>query len=394
MQVLPTFLSTDPDGNDEREFLNEAFPDPSQLLSLIFLKGYQWPFDVSKIFGGSSMLDLLVYQETVLKGRRVFLDFMRNPCGKAIDFDRLSPETHDYLSKAGACFGTPIERLAYMNQPAIDFYRDKGVDLAKEPLEIALCAQHNNGGLSTDEWWQTEVRGLFAVGELCGSHGVTRPGGTALNAGQVGALRAAEAICRQKRHASSENFTDEAVRKALRAQAEAFVAMAEAAAGSIPLEEIQVEATRRMSACGGMIRDPASLESALQETRNTVERYSLLVERPTVSQLPLFYQLRDTLIAQTVYLSAMLDYCRCGGGSRGSALYTDADGSLPADNFPELFRFRLDHAAHSEVVQEVRLKSTAPLTIETNWRAVRPIPKVDYFFETQWRGYRQRCGIS
>ena len=33
----------------------------------IFLKGYQWPFDVNKIFGGSSVIDLLVYQETVFK---------------------------------------------------------------------------------------------------------------------------------------------------------------------------------------------------------------------------------------------------------------------------------------------------------------------------------------
>ena len=73
-----------------------------------------------------------------------------------------------------------------MNQPAIDFYRDKGVDLYTQPLEIALCAQHNNGGLGIDCWWQTNVKGLFAVGEAAASHGVYRPGGTALNAGQVG----------------------------------------------------------------------------------------------------------------------------------------------------------------------------------------------------------------
>lgn len=73
-----------------------------------------------------------------------------------------------------------------MNQSAIDFYRDKGVDLYTQPLEIALCAQHNNGGIGIDCWWQTDVKGLFAVGEAAASHGVYRPGGTALNAGQVG----------------------------------------------------------------------------------------------------------------------------------------------------------------------------------------------------------------
>ena len=62
-----------------------------------------------------------------------------------------------YLEQAGVCFGTPLERLLHMNKPAVDFYLDRGVDLAKQPLEIALCAQHNNGGLAVDCWWQTEV---------------------------------------------------------------------------------------------------------------------------------------------------------------------------------------------------------------------------------------------
>jgi succinate dehydrogenase/fumarate reductase flavoprotein subunit len=43
-------------------------------------------------------------------------------------------------------------------------------------------------------WWQTSVGGLFAVGECAGTHGIARPGGSALNAGQVGSLRAAQYI--------------------------------------------------------------------------------------------------------------------------------------------------------------------------------------------------------
>jgi succinate dehydrogenase / fumarate reductase flavoprotein subunit len=33
------------------------------MLSSIFLKGYQWPFDVRKLSGGSSIIDILVYME-------------------------------------------------------------------------------------------------------------------------------------------------------------------------------------------------------------------------------------------------------------------------------------------------------------------------------------------
>jgi len=62
-------------------------------------------------------------------------------------------------------------------------------------LEIALCAQHNNGGLAASLWWESvNLAHLFPVGEVNGSHGVGRPGGAALNAGQVGGMRAAEFI--------------------------------------------------------------------------------------------------------------------------------------------------------------------------------------------------------
>ena len=72
------------------------------------------------------MIDLLVYQETVLKKRRVFLDYRVNPGNLEKDRDlpyaSMIPEAKEYLSQAGACFGTPIERLKHMNEPAILFH--------------------------------------------------------------------------------------------------------------------------------------------------------------------------------------------------------------------------------------------------------------------------------
>ena len=50
-QVIPRYISTDKNGSDEKEFLNEFFPDMTSLTKAIFLKGYQWPFDPRKIEG-------------------------------------------------------------------------------------------------------------------------------------------------------------------------------------------------------------------------------------------------------------------------------------------------------------------------------------------------------
>ena len=194
-QVIPCYISTEKNGNDKKELLNEYFPDIKKLTTAIFLKGYQWPFDPRKITEyGSSLIDVLVYQETVIRKRRVFLDFSKNPfCeGKNEEyfFNQLENEPREYLDKSDALLGTPLERLKKMNPPAIDLYNSFNVDISKELLEIAVCAQHNNGGLKGNIWWESNIKHLFPVGEVNGTHGVYRPGGTALNAGQVGGIRA------------------------------------------------------------------------------------------------------------------------------------------------------------------------------------------------------------
>jgi succinate dehydrogenase/fumarate reductase flavoprotein subunit len=193
-QVLPRYISVDSDGN-EREFLYEELGADS--LGLIFLKGYQWPFDTRKT-DASSKIDLLVARE-IKRGNRVFLDFKKNPMGLENGFSVLMQEAYAYLERSGVLFGTPIERLEKMNRGAIELYADHGIDLYNEYLEIAVCAQHCNGGVMVDEHWQSGVCGLYAAGEAAGTFGVYRPGGSALNSSQVGGLRAAEHISRQRK---------------------------------------------------------------------------------------------------------------------------------------------------------------------------------------------------
>lgn len=387
MQVLPRFVSTAQDGSDEREFLMDYFSDRAELLSLVFLKGYQWPFDTNKIFGGSSLIDLLVYQETILKGRRVFLDYRENPGGADVPYQALREEAYQYLSSAGACFGTPIQRLAQMNGPAIQFYEEHGVDLYHEMLEIAVCAQHNNGGLATDANWETNVEGLFAVGEVCGSHGVTRPGGTALNAGQVGSYRAADYIAHLKK-GPQEDAGDWA--SVCMEQAKACIELFFQCCGESSLNEIWNQSTTRMSRYGGMIRDEGGLRTALDETDTVLAHFTETVRQPTVTQAALFYHLRDMLLAQKTYLFAMYDYVSENGGSRGSALYSAPDGEKPGEALPDLYRCNLDQGRHGAVIQEIELLDGK---CRAKWRPVREIPSPDYFFETQWKLYRERRNI-
>ena len=385
MQVLPRVFSTAADGSDEREFLMDFFTDAHDMLSKLFLKGYQWPFDVRKVADGSSIIDILVYLETC-KGRKVYLDYRTNPADGEFSYDDLLPEAHEYLTRAGACFGTPIERLAQMNQPAIDFYRDKGVDLYTQPLEIALCAQHNNGGLDIDCWWQTNVKGLFAVGEVAASHGVYRPGGTALNAGQVGSTRAAQYIAARCRGDASAGF--DAAASAALAEMAALADACRADTGNV--RALWQHAAEEMSRCGAAIRDPAQIRAYGKQVEAQLAGFAKTVKAGSRTELAMVYRLRDMLLSQHAYLTAMADYTAHGGKSRGSALYTDLTGGIkPFTQLPDTFTFALDEA-EAPLIQELWFEDG---TCRTRWRAPRPIPEDDDFFENVWRSYRETGNI-
>ena len=100
MQVVPRIYSTNARGGDQREFLSEYFADMATMGTSIFLKGYQWPFDAQRITDQqSSLVDMAVHQETVVRGRRVWMDFLRNPVGadgwETFTLARLGPEALD-----------------------------------------------------------------------------------------------------------------------------------------------------------------------------------------------------------------------------------------------------------------------------------------------------------
>ncbi|HEY5583881.1 MAG TPA: FAD-binding protein [Ruminiclostridium sp.] len=388
MQVLPRFISTAIGGGDEREFLSDFFADKNEMLSKVFLKGYEWPFDVRKVATGSSIIDILVYIECCIKGRKVFLDFRSNPLGGNIDFSMLSVEAKEYLEKAGATFGMPIDRLLHMNAPAVDFYKSKGVDLTKEPLEISLCAQHNNGGLGIDKWWQTNTEGFFAAGEVSASHGVYRPGGSALNAGQVGSSRVAQFIARNRQ---GEPIEIEKFKAAVSDKVTKVIDMCDSVTSNENnVSEIWDNAVKKMSKVGAAIRDYNGIKAAIEELNNQLKNFSDFVKIDNSRDLEKVYRLHDILICQYVYLSAMADYVENGGKSRGSALYSDRNGNRQYEILPEIFSFTLDDDTRSDLVQEVEF---ADGRCSFNWRKVRQIPKEDDFFENIWRNYRENKNI-
>ena len=386
MQVIPRVVSTAADGvSDPQEFLQPWFASPAALGDCTFLKGYQWPFDTRRVAGGSSLIDLLVFRETTVLGRRVFLDYRQNAAGFAIE--RLGEEAGAYLRKCGATGDTPLARLQAMNPAAIQLYRDHGIDLAAAPLEIAVCNQHNNGGLAANAWWESEnLPRLFPVGEVNGSHGIYRPGGAALNSGQVGGLRAAECIARRYREPTLVRRAARAAAQAKLAELAAWLQRGRANAARDWRTE-RHELQHRMSCAAAQLRDAGRVRQALGEAAAQWQRLATDgCGAASAAGLAEALRTRSLCLSQRVYLEAIAFALESGVGSRGSALACAADGRLIHADLPPDWRLQPENQVFRAQVQETCLRSDG--TVRNQWVPCRPIPDPDTWFETVWAAFR------
>jgi len=391
-QAIPRYFSTKLDGSDEKEFLNEYFPTMGKLATAIFLKGYQWPFDVGKIKNyGSSLIDILVYQENILKGRRVSLDFRKNPTAnhklEEFNLNNLDAEAHTYLKKGEALLDTPFARLKQMNSLAVNLYRQHGINLGKEPLEIAVCAQHNNGGLVGNIWWESNIKHLFPIGEVNGSHGVHRPGGSALNSGQVGSLRAAEFISQKYSdfNLNKKDFLDQ-TKLQIASKLELFQKVLQRVhKPGQDISSFRREFQERMTKYAAHIRNLQDIKNSLKEAQ---AQYNCLnlgeISLNDKAEIVEFFQNRQLCLTQIAVLKSIEFYLEEGGGSRGSYLVLDKQGELLSEKLGEKWKYLPELEKWRNFVLEYQFKEG---NYQTNWVPVREIPQDNFWFEKVWKSY-------
>jgi succinate dehydrogenase/fumarate reductase flavoprotein subunit len=397
MQVVPRIFSTDADGKNEREFLTDFFPTMSKMATDIFLKGYQWPFDPQRIENlQSSLVDILVFNENQ-KGRRVFMDFLKNPVPgpnmNNFDLNDLEPEALTYLQKAGALQATPIERLAHMNPLAIDIYKENGINLYREPLEISVCSQHNNGGFAINKWWESSIPKTFIIGEMAGSHGVKRPGGSALNAGQAGGLRAAEYIV----NFYGSEIADYGKKMGeIEKQLKALLAkLAAISGGTQTADEVIKDIQHRMTVSGGHIRQIDDARKALTEAitlYRVIQKNGLKLNN--IKELPAAIQASHLLLASVGYLKAILELLRQGSGSRGSHLVLAKDGiQIHPDVIDKAtgkpLKFKPENQQLRNTILKVEFDKNESDLFRCENIAPRPTPKERKAFEPAWQDYRE-----
>jgi len=366
-QVLPRYFSVDEQGK-EYEFLNDSYDDPVEAVNNSFLKGYQWPFD-SKKASHSSRIDLLVYHEIAVKKRKVFMDFRKNP--SIIDekgLKSISEEAYTYLAKSDALQNLPIDRLLAMNPKAYGLYLDHGIDLKTEPLEIAVCAQHNNGGAEVDINYETNIKGVFAAGEVACTLGVIRPGGTALNSTQVSGMRIADYLSTQR-----NPYTPSAPVETEISKIRDFIRSCHADVSTVRSFRYRMQSL--MTEYFAFSRDLDAMEHHLSVIQENYRSFSTQCTWTRITELPQFFKNRDMLLTQLAYAQSML-YSGKTAGSRGGALVL-RDGT----------ELQEDTAYRSKKI----LTTLHDGRVLLSERAVRPLPfDRNLWFETVWKQYLEK----
>jgi succinate dehydrogenase/fumarate reductase flavoprotein subunit len=232
-----------------------------------------------------------------------------------------------------------------MNPKAVELYQSHNIDLYKEPLEIAVCAQHHNGGIAVDANWKTNISGLYAAGECAGSFGVYRPGGSALNSTQTGSMRAAEHICRTTKEHTPEKVPFEGY-------------PVKTGSGQNPMDILK-HIQSDMSKYAAYNRSVSGMKELYREIFELHNNFFERVLVKSKNEFANLYTVYDIITAAAAVLSAMI-YSAENIGTRGGAI-TDGDGN--------------DDRRHMLTVTH---------GFDTAERPVRPLPVSEQWFETVW----------
>nr|WP_319485546.1 FAD-binding protein [uncultured Cohaesibacter sp.] len=382
VQVMPHVFSRDADGR-EHNFLSDYYRTTREMVSNVFRKGYQWPFHAGRMMDfGSSLVDIAVHLE-IKKGREVFLDFLRNPLpvegGAPFSLDDLDDDVRAYLENNDALADLPIDRLTRMNPLANELYRMNGIDLRHEQLRMAINNQHMNGGIDIDRWGATNLDGVYAVGEAASSHGVTRPGGSALNAGQVFGLRIAKHVAyRGRSHAGSIDLS---------AVSALFRELEQAKAGSLSIAAVKLTIQARMSDSAGFVVDGVDVKAAYGEALGLIEAIQRSgLQLRSDRRVADYFIWKQLALTSAAVLAALDHYIANGGGSRGARVIRDPSSPLvPQISSGALsdFAYReeqecdknrkiivtYDGTALSCRERPIRVRDSSPVYFEKGWGA-------------------------
>ncbi|MCJ7543252.1 MAG: hypothetical protein MUP47_01595, partial [Phycisphaerae bacterium] len=237
----------------------------------------------------------------------------------------------------------------------------------------------------------------FVIGELAGTHGVKRPGGAALNAGQVGALRAAEYLtavysAEPADLAAHATVVQQGLAEAIQ-HLRRVLARGDAAA-TTPAEAM-AEIGQRMTRYGAHLRSRSGAAAALEAAKAQYHRClqeGLKLSSP--AQLRAAILAEQQCLTHVAMLKAICGLLERGAGSRGSHCVLAEDGiemhpALVEGDTGQPYRFRPENTLLRDSILHLRYNGQAEDLFDLWDEKPRPIPDRQIAFEPAWAEFRE-----
>jgi len=293
---------------------------------------------------------------------------------------------HNYLANNDALQDKPIDRLRRMNPLAIELYRMHKHDIATDPLPFNVNNQHMNGGVEVDSWAQSSLLGCYAIGEVAGTHGVTRPGGAALNAGQVFAMRCAQHIAAQASPGQDSGMSG--LQKQIAATINE-ISRAQSNEDGIDTHDIEIQVQARMSDHAGYICRADDIPTALDEARalnRAIDSQGIRID--SESKVSAYFNWKHTALASEAVLTALSHYAGNGGGSRGARAMCSAQGTaIPSAHKADLETYRFVEEQDQDKNSKIILQYAGG-DFDIHERELRGMEDPQtIFFEKNWADY-------
>jgi len=149
-------------------------------------------------------------------------------------------------------------------------FAELGVDMAEEPVEVAPTAHYGMGGVRVDAHGETDVEGLFAIGEtMAGVHGANRLGGNSLAETIAYGVVAGERITDR---IDGPGVVPDAIVEGVVEPHLAELAATAGRRGTHDVESLIAELREVMWDHAGILRDGASLEEGLDRLDTVREK--------------------------------------------------------------------------------------------------------------------------
>jgi len=196
----------------------------------------------------------------------------------------------------------------------------RGIDLTRNPVEVAPAAHTFLGGIKINERCETSVGGLFAAGEVVGGvHGANRLGGNAGTESIVFGLRAGkyagEYALSQKNNEDADFFQD-----LKKIKEKIYGPLIFSKSESLKPHSIKKVIQDIMQDKGGIVKNKKSLEEAMEELIQVEKMVPELISK-NIEELIEIHKVKNMLITAKLIITASLNR-------------TESRGAHYRDDFP------------------------------------------------------------